>query len=99
MTITVRSVEGDHRYEIRLHGRTAGYAEYTETAEVRTFTHTVIDSEFAGRGLGSQLIAGALDSERAAGRRIRATCPFVTSFLERHPDYRELLLSRTEKSA
>lgn len=106
MTITVHCVEGGAdgggglgRYEIRLHGRTAGYAEYTEHAGVRTFTHTVVDPEFEGRGLGSQLISQALDCERQSGRLVRAQCPFVKRFVERNPQYQDLLAAHSGPSA
>ncbi|MGB3763430.1 MAG: N-acetyltransferase [Ornithinimicrobium sp.] len=37
---------------------------------------------------------GALDDVRAAGRlRVEAPCPFVSAWIERHPEYADLLVS------
>ena len=55
------------------------------------FTHTEIGSEYGGQGLGGRLVAGALADVRAGGGRIVATCPFVKSYVEKHPEYQDLL--------
>jgi predicted GNAT family acetyltransferase len=55
------------------------------------FVHTEIDPALQEKGLGSQLVAGALDQLRSSTDvRIGATCPFVRSYLERHPEYNDL---------
>jgi predicted GNAT family acetyltransferase len=55
------------------------------------FTHTEIDQELQERGLGSQLIRGALDDVRTStDARVVATCPFVRRFIRMHPDYQDL---------
>ena len=42
-------------------------------------------------GLASQLIRSALDEARAAGREVLPFCPFVRSFIQRHPAYVDLV--------
>jgi predicted GNAT family acetyltransferase len=55
------------------------------------FTHTEVDPELGERGLGSQLIRGALDDVRTStDAKVVATCPFVRRFLRTHPDYQDL---------
>lgn len=79
------------RYEARLDGQLAGYAEYMLSAGLITFTHTEIDPEFEGRGVGSALARGALDDVRAAGeRKVLPLCPFIKGWMLRHPDYQDL---------
>lgn len=51
------------------------------------FVHTEVDQHFEGRGLGSKLAARALDAARRAGERVVPLCPFIASYLERHPEY------------
>lgn len=99
MTVTVHLDEALNRYEIRVSGRLAGSTEFTDRGSVRTFYRTTMDPEFEGRGLGTQLISAALDAERAAHRHIRAKCPFVRRFVERHPQYEDLLAAAARKSA
>jgi len=50
-----------------------------------------VPKELSGRGIGSQLVKGALDDVRARHLRIVAQCPFVTSYIGKHPDYSDLL--------
>ncbi|MEO7236406.1 MAG: GNAT family N-acetyltransferase [Lapillicoccus sp.] len=95
--ITVRDVPGEHRYEITVAGRRAGFAAYVDRpggeggGQRRVFTHTEIDENFGGQGLGSVLVAGALDAVRASGRRVVPVCPFVSAYLKRHPEYEDLV--------
>ena len=81
-----------NRYELRLGDAVAGYAEYHRRGAGQTaFTHTVVDEQYGGRGFGSRLIRGALDAERAAGRAVLPYCPFVRGYLEKHPEYLDLV--------
>ncbi len=79
------------RYELRLGDEVAGYAEYRRRGEATSFTHTLVEPEHGGRGFGSVLIRGALDAERAAGRAVLPYCPFVRGYIEKHPDYLDLV--------
>ena len=50
------------------------------------------DPAFEGQGVGSALARGALDDAIHRGdRRIKVVCPFIRAWVERHPDYQELL--------
>jgi len=79
------------RYEVTLDGELAGFARYVQRGGRTFFVHTEIDPEFEGHGLGSKLAAGALDAERAAGHTIVPLCPFVRSYIDRHPDFLDLI--------
>jgi hypothetical protein len=79
------------RYEIRVGDDVAGFAAYTRLPGVITFTHTEIDPAREGQGLGSTLARAALDDARAAGLRVRPRCPFVRAYIERHPEYADLV--------
>lgn len=78
------------RYEIHVDGVLAGFAEYRGDGP-RAFTHTEVLEEFAGQGLAKALISGALDAERAKGRKIIPLCPFVAKFLTEHRSYLDLV--------
>ena len=79
------------RYLITVDGRDAGYADYIQGDGVRDFHHTVIDPEFRGQGLSKPLIQAALDDTRAAGDQVRPLCSAVAGFIEKHPEYRDLV--------
>jgi uncharacterized protein len=80
-----------HRFEVRVDGVVAGYAEYRRRGGSVAFTHTVVDDAFEGRGLGSALARGALDAVRAEGSAVLPFCPFIRSWIQRHPDYADLV--------
>lgn len=79
------------RYLITVDGRDAGYADYIQGDGVRDFHHTVIDPEFRGQGLSKPLIQAALNDTRAAGDKVRPLCSAVAGFIEKHPEYRDLV--------
>ncbi len=82
------------RYEAHLDGELAGFAEYKEVGDVLVFDHTVVEEAFGGRGVASALARGALDQVREQeGRKVRPECPFIAAWIEKHPDYRELVAS------
>ena len=79
------------RYLITVDVRDAGYADYIQGDGVRDFHHTVIDPEFRGQGLSKPLIQAALDDTRAAGDKVRPLCSAVAGFIEKHPEYQDLV--------
>jgi predicted GNAT family acetyltransferase len=81
----VRDVPEDGRFVIRADGRRAGFTEYQRQAGAYAFTHTEIDPEFEGKGLGGTLIKAALAQARAEGAPVLPFCPFVRDYIERHP--------------
>ncbi len=87
----VRHVPEDQRYEVWAAGERAGFAAYVVDGERVVFTHTEVADRFEGQGVGSELVRGALDDVRAGGREVVAQCPFVAEWVERHPDYQDLL--------
>ncbi|MEE1619160.1 GNAT family N-acetyltransferase [Brachybacterium sp. J153] len=58
---------------------------------LRDLRSTVVTPARSGRGLGSALVRFALDDIRAQDLRVRATCWFVHGWIERHPEYADLL--------
>ncbi|WP_329519832.1 GNAT family N-acetyltransferase [Spirillospora sp. NBC_01491] len=79
------------RYEIRVDGALAGFAEYRRQEGEVVFTHTEVDSAFEGKGVGGALARGALDDVRAKGLNAVPLCPFIKGWIERHPDYADLV--------
>ncbi|MGV9310751.1 GNAT family N-acetyltransferase [Streptomyces sp. NPDC003691] len=93
MAVEVRDVPGAKRYEARIDGGTepAGFADYIRTPELIAFVHTEVGPEHEGKGVGSALARTALDEARAANLRVLATCPFIATWIARHPEYQDLL--------
>jgi uncharacterized protein len=89
--VSVRDDPLASRFELRVDGVLAGYVTYRDARSGRAFEHTVIATEYQGMGLASQLIRYALDEARATGRNVLPFCPFVRSFIQRHPAYIDLV--------
>jgi predicted GNAT family acetyltransferase len=87
----VRDDPEAERFVISVDGRRAGYAAYHRSPGEITFTHTEIEPEFEGKGLGSILIREMLARARANGDAVIPRCPFVRSYIERHPPELELV--------
>lgn len=96
------AVIADHpdaqRYEVRIDNVLAGYAQYRARPGLIAFTHTEIRDRFEGQGLGSRLIAFALDDARERGLDVLPFCPFVNSWVQRHPEYADLVPAAYRKS-
>jgi predicted GNAT family acetyltransferase len=79
------------RYELRLGGRLIGLAAYRRRDGRIAFTHTEVDESCEGRGFGSRLAAEALADARRQGLEIVPLCPFIAHYIERHPEYEQLV--------
>lgn len=82
------------RYEAAVGGAVVGVAFYRLRGETITFTHTEVDPAARGGRVGSKLARFALDDARARGLRVRPDCPFIRGYIERHPDYQDLVTRR-----
>lgn len=58
---------------------------------VRDLRSTVVSPEHGGRGVGSALVRFALEDVRARGYRVTATCWFARGWIDRHPEFSDLL--------
>jgi uncharacterized protein len=84
----------ERRYELLLGGLHAGELVYRDRGGgVRAFLHTEIDPARQRRGLGSALVAGALDDARANGLRVVPICPFVEAFVSARSAYADLVVA------
>jgi Predicted acetyltransferase len=77
------------RFEIHADGKLAGYSNYKLAPGRITFTHTEIDDTYAGQGLGGVLVRAALDAAFKRRLAVVPECPFVRSFIAKHPEYAE----------
>jgi predicted GNAT family acetyltransferase len=95
MEFTVEDNPAESRYEIRDGDRVLGFAAYERRGDTVVFTHTEVDPDAGQDGLGSTLVRAALDDVRSKGGSVVPLCPFVRGWIERHPDYADLVADRT----
>jgi uncharacterized protein len=91
METTVRDVADADRYEIRDGDRLLGIAAYQLRGDQIRFIHTEVNPDAGENGLGSRLVRAALDDVRGRGLQVVPLCPFVRGWIERHPDYADLV--------
>ncbi|MGY1841772.1 MULTISPECIES: GNAT family N-acetyltransferase [unclassified Modestobacter] len=95
METTVTDAPEDSRYEIRDGERLLGQAAYQRRGNQVVFTHTEVDSGEENSGLGSTLVRAALDDVRSKGETVVPMCSFVRGWIERHPEYRDLVAAES----
>ncbi|GAA3443186.1 GNAT family N-acetyltransferase [Planomonospora venezuelensis] len=91
MTVRVTAVPEKNLFEAEVDGEHAGQIEYTRRDGAIVYTHTEVDGPFEGKGVGGALVRAALDAARAEGVKVVPRCSFVRTWIERHPDYADLL--------
>jgi len=79
------------RFTISVDGQKAGFTEYIDHDGQRIFPHTEIGDEYSGRGLATILIREALEATRAAGLRIVPVCSTVAGFVEKNPEFADVI--------
>ncbi|MGI5273526.1 GNAT family N-acetyltransferase [Nonomuraea sp. CA-218870] len=82
---------GKSRFEILVDGEVVGFADYLLLPTKVVFTHTEVLPSHSGQGLAGRLIGHALDLTRDTGLKVVPRCGYVASYIERHPDYQDLL--------
>ena len=78
-------------YEAKLEGRVVAFIEYRDDSSVRSLTHTKVNPDLEGQGIGSQLVKFALEEIRSSGSSLVPVCPFVATYVQRHREYAELV--------
>lgn len=89
--VEVRDDPENHRYVIEVDDLVVGFAEYHMRGGRHFFVHTEVDDEYTGRGLATRLVKSALDDVRSAGGVVVPLCPLVAAYIERHPEYDDLV--------
>ena len=86
----VTNNRSENRFELEEGGQTA-IAAYRLGEGRIVFNHTVVPEELEGRGVGSRLIAGALEQVREEGLKVVPVCSFVRHYMDTHPETQDLL--------
>jgi predicted GNAT family acetyltransferase len=81
---------GAHRLEIADGGAVA-FLTYRMNGLAIEYLHSETPPELQGRGYASAIAKFALDRDKAAARWVIPTCPFVKTYIQRHPEYASLV--------
>lgn len=90
--LTVINNQQRQQFQIVIDGEIA-YLEYRLQEGLLVLMHTDVPEQFGGRGIGSALAAAAFDHARAHHLKVKVYCPFVLSYLKRHPELTSLTVT------
>jgi uncharacterized protein len=88
--VAIKHNPAKNRFELEIDSHLA-VLEYRLDDKTITFTHTQVPPELGGRGLGSQLARAGLDYARAQGFNVVPLCSFVAAYIQKKPEYQDLL--------
>lgn len=80
-----------NRFEGFLGDELVAVIEYIPLGGKVIATHTEVLPSHEGQGIGAHMVAGALEHLRSEGRLVQPLCPYVTSYLRRHPEYADVV--------
>jgi len=80
------------RYELNVDGHIA-FVDYRLRPDKIILVHTEVPSELGGRGVGSKLASGTLDAVRKRGLKADIRCDFLASYIQKHPEYADLVIA------
>jgi predicted GNAT family acetyltransferase len=80
-----------HRFEMAIGDAVAAACYRLEDGEV-VLTHTEVPQQLSGQGIGSKLAAGVFRLLRDSGRKAVVRCPFIASWVSRHPEVEDLVV-------
>jgi predicted GNAT family acetyltransferase len=78
------------RFETTVEGQHAR-ADYQLDDGVMRVVHTGVPRALEGRGIAAALVRAALEHARTEGLRVEPVCPYVASYMKKHPDTLDLL--------
>ena len=89
--IEIKNNVAGHLYQAFLDDKAAGACHYKLDGKTITFTHTVVDPAFEGKGVGSALAKYVLEESRSRGLKVVPACKFIAAYISRHSEYQDLV--------
>lgn len=91
-TLEIRHDEAGRKFFAVVEGLEAHLLYAPAGDRTLDFQSTFVPPELRGRLIGSRLVRHALDYARAGGYRVIPSCWFVGAVVERHPEYRGIIV-------
>ncbi len=79
------------RFELKANESTATLYYEPYEPSVWSLTHTLVPDPLKGKGIGSDLVKQVLEYCKENQIRIIPECPFVVSYIKKHPEWKQLL--------
>lgn len=79
------------KFEISLPNNETAFIEYRWQKGNMVLMRTLVPVSMRGKGMGAYLVKYVLDYVRANDLKVIIYCPFITKYLENHPEYSDLV--------
>lgn len=89
-TLKIENNESTHRWEARV-GDHVAYSSYRLNGEFIHFLKTKVPPALEGQGVAGRLAKAGLEDARARHLWVVPICRYVTAYIRRHPEYRDLV--------
>lgn len=81
----------ENRFETYIEEQTA-LVEYTlDENKLLVITHTYVPKSLEGKGIAGTITKFVLEYAREHKLAVRPLCPYTAAYLQRHPEYSDLL--------
>ena len=85
--------QNDKTFDLFYDAEKAGFLEYNKNKEgILEITHTEVDPEFGGKGLGTELVKAAVAEAQKNNLKIISLCPYAKKVIEKTPEFKDLLV-------
>jgi predicted GNAT family acetyltransferase len=82
----------ESRFELALDGNDVAFANYRRTdSGALVIPHTEVPPAYRGQGIAGILAQGVFAIARARGIKLILRCSYMSAWLERHPDYADVV--------
>jgi predicted GNAT family acetyltransferase len=88
--LEVRNNPTEGRFEVQLGDKIGQIVYYLEGQSI-VFVHTEVPREYGGQGIADKMATTALEYARSEHLKVVPLCPFMSSYIRRHPEYRSLV--------
>jgi uncharacterized protein len=81
------------RFELHVGPELAGFVQYQLRPGdgVISLVHTEVEPAFQGAHLATRLARFSLDDARSRGLAVLPYCPYIASWIKKHPEYADLV--------
>lgn len=88
--LPLRNNKEAQQFELNVDGHIA-FIAYEPHRDALALTHTEVPPALEGKGVGSALVQKTLAHIEAMQQKIIPLCPFVLSYIKRHPEWERIV--------